>query len=83
MIVHAVGESLTGPHDPATYAVVLAARDEADIERIAAFLEGRGVALARVTEPDPPWGGALMALGLAPRPKNELRRHVSHLRLLA
>ena len=56
--------------------------EHADIERIAAFLEGRGVALARVREPDPPYCGQLMALGLRPGRKEDLRRHTSALPLL-
>lgn len=82
MIVHAAGESLSAAHPAGTYAVVLAARDAADIERIAGFLEERGVALVRVHEPDPPWNGQLMALGIPLGRKEDLRRHLSAFPLL-
>jgi hypothetical protein len=82
MIVHAVGDSLTAGHPPNTFAVVLAARDRAHIEEIATFLEGRGVELVRVVEPDPPWNGEVMSLGIRPGRKEELRRHLSAFPLL-
>lgn len=82
MIVHAAGESSPGNLPEDTYAVVLAAWDELHIALIADALEARGVALTRVRETEPPYSGALMALGLAPARKETLRRHVSQLPLL-
>lgn len=82
MIVHAAGESSPGdlPHD--TYAVVLAVPDEAALAREAAQLEKAGVAFVPIAEPDAPWNGALMALGLRPARKEVLRKHLSCLPLL-
>jgi hypothetical protein len=82
MLVHAAGESSPGGLPPDTHAVVLAARDELHIALIAEALEKRGVRLTRVHEPDPPWNGALMALGIEPARKEDVRRHVSSLPLL-
>ena len=45
-------------------------------------LREEGVALVAVREPDPPYGGALTAIGIVPKPKKELRRHLERCRLL-
>jgi hypothetical protein len=81
-IVHAAGESSPGGLAAGTYAVVLTAPDELALHRVALRLEAAGVALTRIVEPDAPHDGALMALGLAPRPKEVLRRLLSSLPLL-
>jgi hypothetical protein len=81
-LVHAAGESSPGDLPSDTYAVVLTARDELHLALVADALEAKGVALVRVREPDPPWNGALMALGLRPARKEALRRLVSALPLL-
>ncbi len=49
-----------------THAVVLAVPDEAALLDVAARLERRGLPFVLVREPDPPWHGAAMAIGLAP-----------------
>jgi hypothetical protein len=82
MCVHAAGESSPGNLPPETYAIVLAARDELHLALVADQLEAKGVPLVRVREPDPPYGNALMALGLRPARKESLRRYVSSLPLL-
>jgi len=81
-LVHAAGESSPGNLADGTYAVVLACPDEATLERLAVRLLRAGVAFTAVREPDPPYCGALMALGLAPRHKSELQRHLSDVPLL-
>lgn len=63
-LVHAAGE--TGPTHPGTHAVVLAARDEAHLGQLAERLADLGIPHHRVHEPDAPWNGALMAVGLYP-----------------
>jgi hypothetical protein len=80
MIVHAAGES--GPSIEGTYAVVLTAPDEAALRAVRARLQLARVDFVSVTEPDPPWCGQLMALGLIPKRKEVLRRLVSSLPLL-
>lgn len=82
MLVHAAGESSPGDLPDGTYAVVLAVADEASLEKVAAHLRKNGVTFVSITEPEPPWDGALMALGLHPKRKEELRRYLSSLPLL-
>jgi hypothetical protein len=65
---------------PGTYAVVLAARDEGQLVEIEQHLVSRGVAYRAIRETDK--GGELMAIGVEPRPRSMLRRHLSSLPLL-
>jgi len=81
-LVHAAGESSPGDLASGTHAVVLTTRDELELQRLAARLEAAGVALVRINEPDAPWDGALMALGLRPARKEDVRRLLSSLPLL-
>lgn len=62
--------------------MVLVVPGEADIALLADKLDAAGVPHVRVEEPDAPWLGALMAIGLVPGRKEVLRRHVSSLPLL-
>lgn len=85
MIVHAAGESAqlvearaTGPP---TRAVALAA-SEAELVRLAAALADAAVPHVLVREPDAPWNGAAMALGLAPMARARARRLLAHLPLV-
>lgn len=61
MIVHAAGES--GPAPDGTYAVLLQARDEADI-RLLGALPGAHL----IVETEGPHAGQAMAVGFAPAP---------------
>jgi len=81
-LVHAAGESAPGGLPPGTYAVVLAARDEGHLALVAKKLRLAGVPFVAVHEPDAPYSGALMALGIPPARKEGLRRHLSELPLL-
>ena len=45
-------------------------------------LRRAGVQYTAIFEPDAPYNGALMALGLAPARKGAMRRHLSKLPLL-
>jgi len=64
-LIHAAGES--SPRVASgTYAVALAARDELQLEELALLLREAGVKFVGVREPDAPYCGALMALGLEP-----------------
>lgn len=81
-LVHAAGESSPGGLPEGTYAIVLQVPDEAALAREADRLERAGVKLTRVHEPDAPYHGALMALGLWPARKEALRRYLSSLPLL-
>lgn len=81
-IAHAAGESAPGDLPSGTHAIVLAAASELDLGKLADKLDAYGVEFVRVLEPDAPYGGALMALGLRPRRKEEVRRYLSSLPLL-
>jgi hypothetical protein len=80
-IAHAAGESSRGDLGPGTFAVVLAVADQAALELEASRLVGRGVELVQIREPDAPYDGALMALGLRPGLRSALRRHLANLPL--
>lgn len=63
-LVHAAGE--TGPTSPGTHAVVLSAQNEEHLLRIEQQLIFHDMQHHSVREPDPPWNGAIMAIGLPP-----------------
>jgi len=80
MIVHAAGES--GPPPGGCHAVVLMVPGESALQRELQRLEMRGVRLVAIYEDAVPYTGQLMALGLKPGSKEELRRHCSSLPML-
>lgn len=80
--VHAAGESSPGNLSPGTNAIALSVPDEPALRREANRLELAGFRIVRIEEPDPPYHGALMAVGVRPGRKEDLRRHLSSLRLL-
>lgn len=71
-LIHAAGESAAAGERALeavpmhTIAVALAARDEAQLHDLEAELRRLAIAHRAIREPDPPWHGALMAIGLAP-----------------
>lgn len=79
MIVHASDESPPPGPSPEMHAVTLTASDEVALVRVARLLRQANIEFAAIREPDAPYNGALMALGLFPRRKEELRRHLSSL----
>jgi len=79
--VHAVGESTSEPHPAGTYAVVLQAPPE-KLLALEKRLQEAGVAFRAIRESDEPWAGELMALGIHPAKKGELKRLLSSLKLL-
>ena len=81
-IVHAAGESSPGNLPEGTFAVVLAAPNEKALKTIARRLAEACIRFVPISEPDPPYCGQLMALGLVPKRKEELRRQLSSLPLL-
>lgn len=81
-IVHAAGESSPGCLPEGTYAVVLAVPDEDTLMAVAARLLRERVPFTPVFEPDLPYKGALMAIGVRPARKEALKRHLSSLPLL-
>lgn len=73
---------MDGPVAEGTFAVVLTAANESTLAQVADRLRLAGVAFTAIFEPDEPHAGALMALGLRPARKEEIRRHLSVLPLL-
>jgi hypothetical protein len=62
--------------------VALTCRDEAELEALSKRLTLASIEHQRILEPDPPWNGALMALGLPPAYKSTYRRWLSNLPLV-
>jgi peptidyl-tRNA hydrolase len=81
-LVHAAGESSPGDLAEGTHAVVLTARNEAELVELERRLDLAGVAHVAIREPDAPYNGQLMAIGCVPARKEVLRRHLSSLPLL-
>jgi hypothetical protein len=83
-VVHAAGESarLAARLPRGTHAVVLGASGEA-LRALERTLTSAGIPHAAIREPDPPYAGALLAIGVQPAPRASLRRHLGKLRLLA
>jgi hypothetical protein len=80
MIVHAAGESAAGI-EAGAHAVALHA-DPAQLGALERVLSERGVPHAAIREPDPPWCGALMAIGVMPARDGRVRRLLAHLPLV-
>jgi hypothetical protein len=80
MIVHAAGESACGL-EAGTHAVALHA-SPGELRALEMALVERGVPHVAFREPDPPWCGALMAIGLLPARDRRGRRLVAHLPLV-
>ncbi|MCH9686490.1 MAG: hypothetical protein K0V04_33970 [Deltaproteobacteria bacterium] len=81
--MHAAAESSPGNLPVGTRAVVLAAVDEAHLVDIERRLLRLGIHHRAIREPDPPWSGALMAVGLAPVVhRTTVRTVTARLRLL-
>lgn len=81
-LVHAAGESSPGGLPSGTHAVVLTVPGEQELREVSAKLKAAEIVHVRIEEPDAPWHGALMALGLVPARKEDVRRHLSSLPLL-
>lgn len=82
-LIHAAGESAPGGLPSGTIAVALAARDEAHLASLELQLRHLGIPHRAIREPDKPWNGALMAIGIEPVVDRALVREVTgSLRLL-
>jgi hypothetical protein len=83
--IHAAGQSAQLPGSctaaPPTIAVSLAA-SQAELGDLAHTLAAAGVPHVRVHEPDEPWRGALMAIGVVPTSRARVRRYLAHLPLV-
>jgi hypothetical protein len=83
--IHAAGWSAqlpgAGSSSPPTIAIALAA-PASELAALARRLADAGVHHVLVHEPDDPWRGALMAIGVVPSPRALVRRFVAHLPLV-
>lgn len=71
--LHAATESLRRlPVDTDTHAAILVAETSADLERLSETLRGAGIHHALILEPDAPYHGAAVALGVEPRVKSSV-----------
>ncbi len=80
--MHAAGESSTGNIPEGTHAVVLATPNEAKLLALERVLIDAGIPHTAVREPDEPWNGQLMAIGIRPGPRDTVRKLLSNLPLL-
>ena len=74
-LVHAAGE--TGPTEPGTHAVVLSAKDRNHLLAIEDQLINYNIKHHSIREPDHPWNGEIMAIGLYPTSDRALVRPVT------
>lgn len=80
--IHAAGASgAINPPDPGTHAIALAAPacELAWLERV---LIAHAIPHVAVREPDAPYHGDLVAIGLAPAPRRRVAAYVRHLVLV-
>lgn len=81
-VIHAAGESAAGVEPGKTYAVALCVPDKHGLQQMDDWLTAAGVPHRSVREPDPPWSGALMALGIPPCDRRSVSRFLRGLPLL-
>jgi len=82
-LIHAAGHSSPGKALPqSTYAIALSCADEAELRELAKRFQEDGIHCHRINEPDEPYNGQLMALGLPPAYKSTYRRFISNLPLI-
>jgi hypothetical protein len=81
-LIHAAGESSTGNLPAHTYAIALTCKDESELNDLSFRLFAAGIPHRRIIENDAPWTGQLMAIGIKPMRRSELKRHLSGLKLL-
>jgi len=84
MLMHAVGISVKEPHVDGMWALALHVRDEAHLMEVAGWLLKAGFGFVIYRDPDPPFNGAAMALGVAPTFERErLKKCLQRLPLVA
>jgi hypothetical protein len=65
-LIHAAGASSPGALPSDTRAIALMVANEAELAAVVERLERAALPHVVVREPDPPWSGALMAIGIPP-----------------
>jgi len=82
-LIHAAGESSPGNLPDNTHAVALAAKSEEHLLFLEAKLRRLSIPHKAIREPDAPWNGALMAIGIEPvADRNQVKKVTSSLPLL-
>jgi len=80
--VHAAGESAQNTTvPPNTHAVVLAVPDEVSLLVVEEKLLQNGIEITPIREPDVPYLGQLMTIGIKPQPRKKLRKLLANLPL--
>ena len=81
--IHAAGESCEGPLPSGTYAVALSVPDETSLRELARRLWDSEVPHKLILEPDAPYDGQAMAIGIFPTTdRDRVRRLTSSLPLV-
>lgn len=81
-VIHAAGESSDGQILPGTNSVALAAESEIQLLALEKRLISKNISHVAIREPDAPWLGQLMAIGITPCDRSLVRKEVSQLPLL-
>lgn len=81
-LIHAAGHSSPGGLPDHTFAIALTCLDEVELRALSLRLDAAGIKHERIHEPDEPYNGQLMALGLPPAYKSTYRRFLSNLPLI-
>lgn len=81
-VMHAAGESSPGDLPSDTHGALLAVPSESALAAQAERLRARGLRVIEIREDRAPYNGQLMALGIPPGRKEDLRRHFGGLATL-
>jgi len=80
--IHAAGESSPGNLPPHTFAVALALPNEEAMLALETKLKRVGVKFVSIREDDFPYNGQLMAIGVVPQPKHQVKKYLQGIPLL-
>lgn len=81
--IHAAGESCEGPLPSGTIAIALSAKNESQLEDIAGRLWEAEIPHTVITEPDAPYNGQAMSIGIWPsHDRDRIRKVTSSLALV-
>lgn len=81
-LIHAAGESSPGNIHSGTFAFALITPNEQALQDLSFALFMGGIPHKCIFEPDAPWTGQMMAIGVCPGPRKKLRKYFSNLPLL-
>lgn len=81
-LIHAAGESSPGNLPEHTFAVCLAVSDEPALLALEERLARADIPHTAIREPDAPWNGQLMAIGIRPLDRTIVRKYLAQYPLL-